>query len=438
MTTKSDFVESSVAQFDAFEKSLNGSSRTSFHQRRKEALANFEALGMPTRKTENYKYTPITNRLNRTFDLVFEEKPGTIDAATLNDVKIDGLDAYEVVMINGQYDAALSNIENAPVEILDLATAYERHGTLIDEHFAQYANDKEDAFTALNTAFARDGVFIHLTANTHLEKPVVIYTINTESADQAAVQPRHLVLADKNTQATIIEDFIQLGNQPGFTNSVIELIVDRDAVINYYKLQLRCDQAYHVGNTHVFQKASSTVSCFTMTLSGQLVRNNLNIILDDEHCEANMNGLYLLKGDQHVDNQTMVDHRKPNSYSNELYKGIAGDQSTGVFNGKIYVRQDAQKTNAFQSNNNIVLTDEANINTKPQLEIWADDVKCSHGATTGQLDSEQVFYLRSRGIGEEEAKSMLLYAFAYEVIEDIKNEALKAYIDQYIKAQLAK
>ncbi len=436
-----DLEQGFIRQFELFEKALNGKSLTDFHQTRKKALKAFEGLGLPDRKTENYKYTPITRSLTKKFRFDHESlgKP-SISKEVVDGLLIKDLDAYNIVLINGQYSKELSSVDIAMsgLEILDLKSAYEAQPDLVSTYFAKYANFNEDAFTALNTAFSLDGTFMKVADNLVVDKPVMIYAIADANAANWAVQPRNLVVVGKNSQASIVENYISLGDEPTFTNAVSEIVIDENAYFDYYKLQMQGENAYHVGNTQVYQARSSTFNATTISLTGSLIRNNLNVVLDDEHCEANMNGLYLLDGHQHVDNQTVVDHKKPNSLSNELYKGILGGSSTGVFNGKIYVRPDAQKTNAFQSNKNILLTDEASINAKPQLEIWADDVKCSHGATTGQLDEEQLFYLRSRGIGQQEARSLLLYAFALDALGKVKIDVLREHIDHHINTRLNK
>ena len=434
-----DLQKNFIRQFEIFEKDLNGKRLEDFHQTRKKAIQSFENLGLPDRRTENYKYTPITRLLKKKFSFD-DASPGnfSVPEETINEFIIKGLDAYKVVLINGRFSKALSdlNIASKGLEIGDFKSAYESQPDLIAPYFAKYADFGKDPFTALNTAFSLDGTFIKVADNLVVDKPIVIYAIADSSAANWAVQPRNLILVGKNSQVSVIENYIHHGSESVFTNTVSEIVLEENAYVDYYKLQVKGENAYHVGNTQVYQEGKSTFNTTTISLAGSLIRNNLNVVLDDEHCEANMHGLYMLNEQQHIDNQTMVDHKKPNSYSNELYKGILGGNSTGVFNGKIYVRPDAQKTNAFQSNKNILLSDEASINTKPQLEIWADDVKCSHGATTGQLDEEQLFYLRSRGLGQQEARSLLLYAFAIDALENVKIEVLKEYIDHHISAQL--
>jgi Fe-S cluster assembly protein SufD len=295
-----------------------------------------------------------------------------------------------------------------------------------------------NAFTALNTAFAHDGVVIQVPANATVELPTILRFVSDARQVNVASQPRNLFIVNKNAEVKVAESFRTLGDQASFTNVVTEIVVAEDARMEYYKIQNESDMAYHIGTTQVYQKDRSHFYSATVTLDGGFIRNNLNIALDGSNCEAHMYGLYFPNGRQHIDNHTLVDHRKPNSHSNELYKGILEDRSTGVFNGKIFVRQDAQKTNAYQSCKNVVLSNDATMNTKPQLEIFADDVKCSHGTTTGKLNEEALFYLRSRGIPKVEAQSLLMYAFAEDVIKKIKIDTLREQLERRIQAKLAR
>jgi Fe-S cluster assembly protein SufD len=249
-------------------------------------------------------------------------------------------------------------------------------------------------------------------------------------------QPRNLIIAEENSQVSVIENFVTLGEQESLINIVTEIVVEKRAIVNHYKIQGETTSNFHVGTTQVLQKENSNFANTTITMGGGIIRNNLNIEMDGEHIESYMNGLFMLNGKSHVDNHTVVDHQKPNGYSNELYKGILDDNSTGVFNGKIYVREDAQKTNAFQTNNNIILSDKATVDTKPQLEIWADDVKCSHGATVGALDEEPLFYLRSRGIPKDKARGLLMFAFATDLLDRIKIEPLRKHVEELIAERL--
>lgn len=421
-------------RFDRFEKGLNGQSKQPIHQLRRSAYDVLLNDGLPGPKHEEYRYTPISKQLQKHFDLVGEASHDTTGAVEVP--TIEGLEANVLVFVNGIYDATRSSIMSNELIIAPLAEAYTTHQEEIDAHLGKYAKAEADGYTAFNTAFTQEGLFIKVPKGKAVETPVLIWYLNDGSGARPLVQPRNLVIAEANSQVCITEWYKTTAETVSFTNVVTEVLVHEHAVVDHYKVQQEAATAYHVSNTHFEQVAQSVVNSVTVSLSGAMVRNNLNLVLDAEHCESNMYGLYLLNDKTHVDNHTVVDHRKPNSYSNELYKGIMDDRSTGVFNGKIFVRQDAQKTNAFQSNRNILLSDDAAVNTKPQLEIWADDVKCSHGATTGRLDDEQLFYLRARGVDAITARAILLYAFAKDVLEHVKPEALRLYLDHIIGQRL--
>jgi len=325
-------------------------------------------------------------------------------------------------------------LQNLPegLTICSLVDAEKRNSPVFEKHYAQYADVKADPFIALNTAMTKDGVFIHVTKNVIIEKPIHIIHISTAS-ENTIIHPRNLIIVDENSQAKIIESFETVdATAKIFSNALTEIVVDKHAIVDHYKIQDENEVGYLINTTQVIQQKQSVFSTHTFTLSGSLVRNNLTLVLDDEHIESHLNGLYLTTGNQVVDNHTVVDHRKPNCNSNELYKGIIEGKSTATFNGKIFVRKDAQKTNAFQSNKNILLSQAGTINTKPQLEIYADDVKCSHGSTIGKLDEEKIFYLRARGIGVINAKKLLMHAFASEVVNTIKIEALREYVEEKI------
>lgn len=424
--------------FEKFENRLNGSGKTALHQVRKNAMARFEQTGFPGLKDEEYKYTHLGKALEKEFDFAFENAPVQVTGEQFEAYRLEGLDAYELVFVNGQYVKELSNAPSAPgLKIMDLEEAYGHFPAVFNDHFSAYAGIESDPFVALNTAFAKHGAFIKVDDNRMVEKPIVIYNISKAGGNLVSY-PRNLVLIGHGAQATVIEVFYSPSGIKTFVNEVAEIVVGENAGLEYYKVQTDIEDNYHIGATMISQERNSRVNSYTVSLTGMMVRNNLTIALDGEGCETHMYGLYMLHGSTHVDNHTLVDHRKPNSFSNELYKGVLHDQSTGVFNGKIYVQQDAQKTNAFQSNKNIILNDAASVNTKPQLEIWADDVKCSHGCTVGQLDNEQIFYLRSRGMSEDSAKAMLLIAFVNDILENIKLQDLKKTLQAKILTRLHK
>ncbi|PTB95847.1 Fe-S cluster assembly protein SufD [Marivirga lumbricoides] len=304
------------------------------------------------------------------------------------------------------------------------------------QHFHQHSIEGADSFSSLNTAFTNSGAFIKIAKSAIIEKTIACYYFSDAERKDVISQPRNLVIAEQNSQANMLETYVTFGNNSSFTNAATEIVIQDDAIFDYYKLQNESAKAIHVGATLVHQLGKSVFNSSTFSFSGAVIRNNLSIAVHKEHSETNMSGLYFINNSTHVDNHTVVDHKVANCESNETYKGVLDGKSKGVFNGKIFVRQPAQKTNAFQSNRNILLSDEAEMDTKPQLEIWADDVKCSHGCTVGQLDEDQLFYLRARGLDEKTAKSMLLNAFASDVVNKIKIEALKTLIESKITERL--
>lgn len=403
---------------------------------RSEGLEALKKLGLPPNKAEEYKFTPITRVLEKNFNFAATNPASTISSMT--DFKIPGLDASVIVFVNGVFVKEASTIESGDFTVLTLKDALASKNESLLRHLGKYADHKADALTAWNTASFADGIFVEVGNSKVVDKPILLHHIHDSSVGQVISSSRNLIVVGKSSEVTVIEKFDSIGASPNFSNTVTEAVVAENAGLNIYSIQNDAGQRYQYGLTHIHQSNHSRVNTYTFTLSGKLVRNNLQLSLDGEGIESHMYGLYLLANDTLADNHTVVDHRKPNSFSNELYKGIMEGSSKGVFNGKIYVRPNAQKTNAFQANRNILLTDKATVNTKPQLEIWADDVKCSHGCTTGQLDEEAVFYLQSRGINKETAQAMLLYAFAGEVLDNVKHPVIKNYLDNVISERLHK
>lgn len=414
--------------FKSFESQLNGSSKGKWHQVRKEAFKVFESNGFPKVRDEEYRYTHVGRILEKVIDFSNLTPIAGEYAHGKNQLFYDA-DAIHVFINNGAIDGAkLKAVAHNGLEILTLKEASEKYAEEVEAHLGKYANAEKDAFTAFNTAFSYEGVFIKVRKNAVVDKPIIIHYGADSSSKSDVLQSRNLILIGQGAQANIIESFTSDRAGDQFSNHVSEIVVDANAHVKYFKFQNQNRSTYHIDNSYISQERDSVVKSYTFTLEGKIIRNNLNYALEGEHCEAHMYGLYVLHNDAHVDNHTSVDHKVPNCYSNEIYKGILDDTSKGVFNGKIFVRPDAQKTNAFQSNKNILLTDTASINTKPQLEIWADDVSCSHGCTTGQLDEEQLFYLRSRGISKSSARAMLLHAFANNVIDEIEIDFLHDFI----------
>jgi Fe-S cluster assembly protein SufD len=411
-----------ISEFEASKKILFGNA-----QLRDQAMESFCKQGIPTRKHEEYKYTHVDLMLKEEFYFSANKNYSIEQIEHLQFLK----GAYVAIIVNGVFIEGSSNLQNLPkgLTICSLADAAKRNSTVFEKHYAKYADINADAFIALNTAMAKNGVFIHIAKNVIIENPIHIIHIST-AFENTIINPRNLIVVDENSQAKIIESFETLDSTAKiFSNALTEIIIDESAIVDHYKIQDENEFGYLVNTTQVIQKKQSIFSTHTFTLSGSLVRNNLTLVLDDEHIESHLNGLYLTAGNQVVDNHTVVDHRKPNCNSNELYKGIIDGKSTATFNGKIFVRKDAQKTNAFQSNKNILLSEAGTINTKPQLEIYADDVKCSHGTSTGKLDEDKIFYLRARGLSLTIAKKLLMHAFASEVVDTIKIEPLREYIE---------
>ncbi len=396
-------------------------------QLRDKSMEIFYKQGIPNYKHEEYKYTRVDVMLKGEFDFSTNKNCSDEQIEHLKFLK----DAYIVIVENGVFVEGLSNLQNLPkgLTLCSLVDAVKSNSPVFEKHYAQYADVNADPFIALNTAMAKDGVFIHIAKNAIIEKPIHIIHVST-AFENTIIHPRNLIIVDENAQAKIIESFEILDSTAKiFSNALTEIAINENAIVDHYKIQDENELGYLVNTTQVIQKKQSVFSTYTFTLSGSLVRNNLTLVLDGEHIESHLNGLYLTAGNQVVDNHTVVDHRKPNCNSNELYKGVIDGKSTATFNGKIFVRKDAQKTNAFQSNKNILLSEAGTINTKPQLEIYADDVKCSHGTSTGKLDEDKIFYLRARGLSTESAKKLLMHAFASEVVDTIKIEPLREYIE---------
>lgn len=431
-----------LSNFKTFEESLNGESHSDIHELRKEAISNFSELNFPTIKDEEWKYTNIAPLLEHNFTHVNPDKDvPQIEASVIDKFKFDKAENSLLVFINGHYSENLSKILDLPkdVHVGNIASAISDNNEIVKKYFGKYADYEHHIFTALSTAFTRDGIFIHVPDNKIIENPIHVLFLTTLPTGQAGskdqkllVQPRNLFVIGKNSQATIIEHYTSLEESIFFTNSVTEVIVDENSFVDHIKLQEESKKAYHIGRMEVDQEKNSNFVSHLISTGSSLSRNDFNSKFNGEGGNSSLNGLFMIDGDQHFDVHSLIDHAVPHCDSHEHYKGILDDKSRGVFNGKILVRQDAQKTNAFQENNNIILSQEALINTKPQLEIFADDVKCSHGATIGQLDDESLFYLRSRGISKDEAKIILLRAFASDVTRSIKIDFIRKYMDHLI------
>ena len=421
-----------LKSYELFENSLNGDRVSSISSLRKKAFGKFSELDFPTTKDEEWKYTSIAPLLEHNFVLSLRKK--NLTKEQVRNFLFKGLDSNVVVVVNGFYSDELTILKNIPkgVEVSSIAKAISADSPLIKQHLGKYADFTTHIFTSLSTAFTKDGVLIHIPEGKIVEQPIHILFITEAGNEKLLIQPRNLFVAEKNSQATIIEHFVNINSGIYFTNTVTEIVVGENAIVDHIKLQEESKSAFHIGRMEVDQERASNFTSHFVSLGSSLTRNEFNSRFNDEGGECKLNGLFLTEGNQLFDVHTLIDHAKPHCNSHEHYKGILNDVSRGVFNGKVIVRQDAQKTNAFQENNNIILSKEALVNTKPQLEIFADDVKCSHGATIGQLDKEAMFYLKSRGIGEETARTILIHAFASDVITSVKVEAVKNYIEEIL------
>lgn len=417
-------------------QSKNGSSALT--QVETSAFANFERLGVPTLRHEEWKYTRIASLFNNEYIFAQKEQPVNVSKELLEEVEISGArEINELVFVNGIFNSSLSVVYSDELIIHSLEEAAKNEfAKVVDEHLNHSAKYIQDGVHALNTAFLQNGIFIAVKQNKVVEHPVYIYNILDSSAGNIFSQPRTLIHVGKNAEIKFAESFTTIGANESLTSRVAEIIVEENANVEYYIIQNDNEKAHQVNTTHIRQTGKSVVNTVTLSLNGGIVRNNLNIAMEAPYCESHFYGLYFVSGNTHIDNHTIVDNVAPNCLSNQLYKGIMEDKSNAVFNGKIYVQRDAQKTNAFQSNKNILLSADAVVNTKPQLEIFADDVKCSHGCTIGQLDSESMFYMRSRGIDEASAQALLIQAFAKDILEYIKLQPVREHAEALITKRL--
>jgi len=425
--------EKLLSSFIAFENQTNIDSYV--HDIRSEAIKQFELSGFPNKKLENWKYTSLKNLLNNEYNILSETN-NVLEFKEIRKYLIDDIDSYKIIFVDGKYSSHLSETthEGMDICILSAALTQSKYELIIENYFNKIAN--KDGITSLNTAFSNEGVFIHIPKNKLVEKPIQIIHFSTGSESSLMFQPRNMIIVDENSQVQIIERHQSLSENKVFTNSVTEIYTDKKAIIDYYKIQNDNLQASLIDNTYVHQERNSIFSMHTFSFGNELIRNNLNISQNDEFIETIIKGVTIIGNKQHVDHNTLIHHNNPNCNSHQDYKGIYDNKSTGVFNGKIIVEKQAQKTNAFQANNNVLLSNKATINAKPQLEIYADDVKCSHGCTVGQLDKNALFYLKSRGIPEKEATALLMYGFANNILESVKIPEIKTRINHIIATKL--
>lgn len=415
--------------FAAFEKTA-GAAPPWLRGLRQTAIDHFAELGFPTTRLEDWKYTNVAPLAEIAFQPVWAYQKNGLRADAIAEVA----PGARLVIVDGHYVPELSSVRELPhgVEAGSLAAAIAHRAPDVEPHLGRYARSEAHGFVALNTAFLHDGGFVHIARGTVLREPIHLVFVSSAGHQPTVVHPRSLILAEDGAQATIVQTYLGLGTTTHFTNAVTEIVAGESTVLEHATIAQEGAAAFHVASLETRQGRASNLTTHAFTLGGGLVRQDINAVLDGEGGECVLNGLFMAGGHGHLDNHTTIDHAQPHCTSLELYKGILHDRATGIFDGRIRVRPQAQKTNARQTSNNLLLSDDAQINTKPQLEIHADDVKCFHGSTIGQLDADALFYLRARGLDVDDARQLLTYAFASEMINRIKSDSLRAGLEQRV------
>lgn len=428
-----DLKEKLLSSFMVFEDSVDIDSYV--HDVRNDAIKSFEEKGFPSKKEEAWKYTSLNSILKEDYS-VFPKQENALEYREVKKYFIHDIDTYKIVFIDGKYSSHLSQTTHDGMDVCLMSAAFSKpkYRLVIENYFNKAATS--DGLASLNTAFSSEGAYIHIPKNKLVEKPIQIIHFSTGNESATLLQPRNLIVVEENSHVQIIERHQSLTDNAVLTNCVTEIFTKKRAIVDYYKIQNDNANASLIDNTFIKQRQESLASVHTFSFGGKLTRNNLNFYQEGQRIDSTLKGITIIGDKQHVDHNTLVHHIEPNCESHQDYKGIFGERSTGVFNGKVVVEKEAQKTNAFQANNNILISDKATINTKPQLEIFADDVKCSHGCTIGQLDESAMFYMRSRGIPEKEAKGLLMYAFSNNVLSSVKIPELKRRITKIIANKL--
>jgi Fe-S cluster assembly protein SufD len=416
-----------LANFAQLEKDIANDGQSWTLPMRKTAILRFAELGFPTTRLEEWKYTNVAPLARIPFQPT-QHGSQALASEALAAATIPELVATQLVFVNGHYVPELSSRRRLPqgVEVGDLATILAKHPGWLEAHLARYAGYEDQAFVALNTAFMRDGAVVYILPGRALEEPIHLLFIAMPDGETIVSHPRNLIIMGDDSQAAVIETYMAPENGVYFTNAVTEMVLGQNAIASHCKLEWESPEAFHIATLQVHQDRSSNFVSHSIAVGGALVRNDLNVVLTGEGGESTLNGLFMGTSQQHIDNHTRIDHVRPYCTSRELYKGILDGKARGVFNGKIVVHKDAQKTDAIQTNKNLLLSEDASVDTKPQLEIFNNDVKCSHGSTIGRLDEDSIFYLRSRGLGKEAARSLLTYAFASEIVNRIKPDPIRA------------
>ncbi len=436
-TVKVDTRENFIELYQKNLELLKNDSSDYINEVREKAFEHFKSLGIPNKKDENYKYTDLNKEFENGYKNYFSPKNIQFQINDIFSCDVPDLNTKVILLLNGWYYARENLMTELPggAVIGSFQKATELYPELVKKHFAKYADSEKEGLVALNTAFVKDGVFLYVPKGVVIEKPLQIINILMDE-EEGFTQHRNLFILEENSQASVVICDHTLSKPNFLTNSVTEIFVGQNAGLEYSRMQNEHNGSKQVSHLYFNQEKDSRVNANTISLHGGLIRNNVNILLNGEGCENTTTGLYFTDKGQHIDNYIYMDHAHPNCTSKQLFKGVLDDYATGAFSGKVLVRKDAQKTQAYQTNNNILLTDDVDIKTKPQLEIYADDVKCSHGATVGQLDEDAMFYLRARGIPQKEAKLLLMYAFANDVIKTIQVPALQERIQDLVDKRL--
>jgi len=422
-----------LGNFAQFEREVANNGQAWIQPLRQAAIARFVELGFPTTHDEEWKYTNVTPMTRIPFQPAQRLAPASASEA-LAAAAIPALVCTQLVFVNGHYVPELSAQQalSQGVEVGNLALALASRPPWLEAHLARYASVDERAFVALNTAFMQDGAYVYIPRGGMVEVPIHLVFISLPQGEATVSHPRNLLVLEDNAQASVIESYIGLGHDVYLTNAVTEFVLGQNARAEHCKLQWESSSAFHIATMQVHQARSSTFVSHAIAQGGALARHDINVVLNGEGGENTLNGLFMATDQQHIDNQTRIDHVMPHCTSREFYKGILAGKSRGVFNGKIVVHKDAQQTDARQTNKNLLLSQDASIDTKPQLEIFNNDVKCAHGSTIGRLDENALFYLRTRGLGEEDARSLLTYAFASELVNRISLEPLRTKLNDLV------
>ena len=420
--------------FEDMEKHMNGESQSPLHELRKKAIHRFQEMGFPTLRQEAWRFTNIAPIRQGSFQLTDGGVQVTHDDVApylLPDAPI------QLVFVNGSYRKDLSQLAKLEgVEVQSLGEAIKTKPQEVKGLMERNDNLLTNEFSALNAAFVRDGAYIRIDDRAVLEKPIHLLYLTRTEQDAIVVHPRNLIVAGAHSQSTLLESYIGWDTDLYFNNPATDIFVGENAGMEHYKLQRESDQAFHIANQHIYQSANSRFASWSFSFGASISRNDIHNVLDGQGCDSILNGLYLVHGVQLVDTHSLIDHAQPHCHSREEYHGILDDKAKSVFSGKILVRKDAQKTDAIQSNKNIMLSEEATVDTQPQLEIFADDVRCTHGGTVGQIDENGVFYLRSRGIDKVKARNMMIHAFAGEIFNEVKIDSVREMIDELVLAHL--